>query len=417
MIKNAIAYNNDLPWVFQIKKAQDEFIWDQNNKRYIDFTSGWNVANLGFNHPEITQAVIAQAKENHYSPMWASEAMQEAYASELIKTMPPQLNTVCRSTSGTEANEIAIKIARAATGRKKIIGFSNAYHGQSLATMALCFSAQSTKKIGPMPPDFIQISFPERQSIHADIQEQLSQFYLNLEQVLSQNNVAAIVLEACMVTGSGTAYVTESSFLKKVRQLTQKYGTLMILDEVGTGFGRCGALFAHQLYDVVPDILTLAKAITNGAAAMGAVLVNDELMTCALPHINITSTFGWTPIACAAASASLNIHLRDKVYEHANNKGRFLLKTLEEGIGNHPKVGNIQGIGLEIGVTFVHNLKERLPDNEFAFRVVTKALERGLHVTNCSQHVIQLMPPLIIREESLHEGMALFIQSINELDA
>ena len=412
MIKNGIVYNDDLPWVFQISKAQGSFIWDHHEKKYIDFTSGWNVANLGFNNPEITAAVIEQVTTNHYAPMWTSDVIQEHYAAELTHALHSSLNTICRATSGTEANEMAIKIARASTGRKKIIGFTNAYHGQSLATLALSYSEKALEKIGPLPAQFVQFQFPSKNSITGDITELLSQFYSDLEKTLENQDIAAIVLEACMVTGSGTAYVTEPGFLSEVRRLTKKYGTLMILDEVGTGFSRCGSLFAHELYEVVPDILTLAKAISNGVAAMAAVVVNEKLIEPTLPYINITSTFGWTPIACAAASATLKIHQRDRVFDQAKTKGEWLLNELRHKLANHPKVGNIQGIGLEVGVSFVINRAKGAADKDFAAEVVRKALDNGLHITCCSQNVIQLMPPLIIQESVLQEGLEMFIRSI-----
>jgi 4-aminobutyrate aminotransferase-like enzyme len=409
MIKHGIAYNYDLPWVLQVNKAQGAYVWDQYGKQYIDFTSGWNVANLGFNNPEITQAVIEQAKINHYAPMWTSEAIQERYAEELTRSLDSSLNTVCRATSGTEANEIAMKIARAATNRKKIIGFMNAYHGQSLATLALSYSEQAVGKIGPLPDQFIQLQFPK--NINS-----LPQFYIDLEKTLENHDVAAIVLEACMVTGSGTTYVTEPDFLRTVRKLTKKYGTLMILDEVGTGFSRCGSLFAHELYQVVPDIMTLAKAISNGAAAMAAVVTNKDLLEPTLPYVNMTSTFGWTPIACAAALATLQIHQRDKVYEQARTKGQWLLEELSNQLATHPKVGAVQGIGLEIGISFVTNQEKQESDHAFAAEVVTQALKNGLHITCCSQNVIQLMPPLIIPESDLQEGVAMLIRSIEDAD-
>ena len=412
MIKNGIAYNIDLPWVLEITQAQGEFIWDQHHHRYIDFTSGWNVANLGYNHPEITAAIIEQAKKNHYAPMWTSDSIQEHYALELLASLPSSLNTLCRATSGTEANEMAMKIARAATGRKKIIGFKNAYHGQSLATLALSFSGPSVEKIGPFPSDFIQLTFPAKSEINKKCDDLMENFYTELELLLKTEEIAAIVLEACMVTGSGAAYVTEQNFLHEVREVTKKYGTLMILDEVGTGFSRCGSLFAHQLYDVIPDMLTLAKAITNGAVPMAALVINSELIEPTGPYINITSTFGWTPIACAAASKVLSIHQRDKVYEQAKSKGTWLLNELRSKLADHPKIGNIQGIGMEVGVTFITNPQDRAEDTAFAQKVVGRALAHGLHVTCCNLNVIQIMPPLIIQKEVLAEAVAIFIDCV-----
>ena len=409
MIKNGIAYGMDCPWVFQVKKAREAYLWDQHHKRYIDFTSGWNVANLGWNNEEVSAAVIEQVGRNTYVPMWASDSIQEQYAEQLLDCFPLSLNAVCRTTSGTEANELAMKIARAVTGRKTILGFANSYHGQSLATMALSFPEDVFERIGFMPEGFVQLDFP---LIQADGHSDLAQFLTRLDAILDQSNVAAIVLEAGMMTGSGLAYVAEPQFLPAVREITQRHKVLMILDEVGTGFSRCGALFAQQLHHVTPDLITLAKAIANGAGAMGAVITNAQSLEPVIGCINLTSTFGWTPIACAAASATLAIHRRERLWEQAATKGDWLKKQLQQALVDHPKVGNIQGIGCEIGVNFVNNRKENLPDLSYTLGVVERALKKGLHLTCSNQSTIQIMPPLTINSSILEEGVAIFLNCL-----
>ena len=145
---------------------------------------------------------------------------------------------------------------------------------------------------------------------------------------------------------------------------------------------------------------------------MGVMVTNNQIIDSVIPYVNITSTFGWTPIACAAASAALKIHVRDKVFDQAKKKGAWLLTELQSTLADHPKVANVQGIGLELGITFRNNPKEGLADYDFTQNVVNRALAQGLHVTCCGQNVIQIMPPLIIGEQVLHEGVEILIHCI-----
>ena len=160
MLKNRIIYNSHSDWTFDLARAKGSFLWDTSGKKYIDFTSGWNVANLGWNHPDVAEAVVSQARKNTYAPMWTADAAQNELADLLTKSLPKELNTVGRATGGTEANEEAMKTARAYTGRRKIIGFRETYHGQSFGVMALGWPPEYVKDIAPLVGDIIQIPFP-----------------------------------------------------------------------------------------------------------------------------------------------------------------------------------------------------------------------------------------------------------------
>src|SRR3989344_1972702 len=162
MLKNKIIYNPSSEWRLNLIKAKGSFLWDDKGNRFIDFTSGWNVTNLGWNNSEIKQAIINQARKNTYTPMETTDSIQKELAENLTNSLPKELDVVARATGGTEANEEAIKTARAFTGRKKIIGFKDTYHGQSYATMSLGYLPEYIENmgIGPMVPEFIQLDFP-----------------------------------------------------------------------------------------------------------------------------------------------------------------------------------------------------------------------------------------------------------------
>ncbi len=402
MIKNNIVYSEYCNYRFKLKRAEGSYLWDENGRKYIDFTSGWNVTNLGWNDPEINTAIKEQVDKNVFAPLWCSDEIQEKYAQRLTESLPEPLDTCIKTTGGTEAVEVSIKVARAATGRKKIIGFKNSYHGQLFASMALGFTDNLVEKILPLVPEFIQIDYPRD---NGD-KEVLNNFLMDLEKRISNHDVAAIVTEANMITGWGSAFVAPIGYLKAVRDLVSKYGTLLIVDEVGTGFSRTGKLFAIEHENVVPDMICLAKGISNGGGALGAVVGSFDLINNVIGVTNIISTFGWVPTACAAALKTLEIHQRDKVWEMADSKGRYLLSELKSKLANNPKVVDVRGVGMEIGI--------EIPVDATRYNnIIDFAAKEGLHLTGDTESVIQLMPPLTISKEDIEKGIDILVRTLS----
>ncbi|MDO8489923.1 MAG: aspartate aminotransferase family protein [bacterium] len=400
MIENSIVYRdfNRKYEYFPLSKAEGSLIWDRDGKRYIDFTSAWNVTNLGWNHPEVTEALIVQAKKNVQGLLWGSDPIQEEYARALTTALPKGLDACVKATSGTESIEVAIKIARTHTSRKKIIGFNGLYHGQLFASLALGAPESMRGKIAPLVPEITPIEYP-----HDGIgQEGFEQFGDMLEALLSKEDVAAVVAEPSMITGWGSTLIAYPGFLAKVRELTEKYDTLLIIDEVGTGFSRTGVLFGIEHEHVVPDMIIFAKGISNGAAAIGTVVGRSEIFESAISDAVLISTFGWTPIACAAALKTLQIHQRDKTWEMVEKKGAYVMDKLKAHIGDC--VIGVRGKGLEIGLQF--------KDAALCERVQRASVAEGLHVVVGSQNNMQIMPPLTIPQELLEEGLAILIAQI-----
>ena len=410
MIKNKIIYNSFSNYQYKLIKAQGSFLWNDKGNKLIDFTSGWNVTNLGWNHPEITEAIIKQAKKNTYAPMWTADPIQEEYAKQLIQSLPKTLNAVGRATGGTEANEEAIKTARAYTGRQKILGFKDTYHGQSFSTLAIGYSSDYaiSKAVGPLVPGFIQMNFPRVLFDDKNELLVLKKFSEKLEKILFKKNIATMICEAGIITGWGSTFVAPRGFLKEVRKLTKKYGTLLILDEVGTGFSRCGKLFGMELENVIPDIVTFAKAMVNGALAIGAMVTTDQIAQATLAKSNLTSTFGWTPIACAAALKTLEIHKRDRVWEKAKKDGDYLLKILQSELKNIPLIDGVNGVGMEIGV----HLKKNEEEKSKMKQMLEKARQLGLELAYADDYNFQLMPSLTIKRDVLDKGIEIFIKTI-----
>lgn len=414
MLTNRIIYNEYSPWTFALSKAKGDFIWTSKGKKLIDFTSGWNVTNLGWNNPEVTKALVNQAKKSSYAPMWSSDPIQEEYAKYLTKSLPQDLVAVARATGGTEANEEAMKSARAYTGRKKIIGFKETYHGQSFGTMSLGYPPDYVKSISPLVGGFIQIDFPETYRDERDENDILVEFTEKLEKILKKEDVAAIVCEAGMVTGWGDAKVAPKGFTGIIRKLTKKYGTLMILDEVGTGFSRCGRLFGLEIESVVPDIVTFAKGLSNGAAAIGAMVTTRKIAEFVFDKSNLTSTFGWTPVSCAASVEVLKIHIRNKIWEKSKKDGEYIQNILKRSLNNNDNVGDVRGLGMEIGLEIVKDKKSKKKNPKLVTKIINDSMEKGLHLVGDNESVIQLMPPLTIERINLDKGLEILIDSINE---
>jgi 4-aminobutyrate aminotransferase-like enzyme len=408
MIKNHIIYNIYLDWSFDMERAEGSYLWTKDGKKLIDFTSGWNTTNLGWNHPEVAEALIAQVNKNTYAPMWTADAAQNAYAAHLTGALPASLTAVGRATGGTEANEMAIKTARSFTGRNTIVGFRETFHGQSFCTLAIGFP-------GPPVSDFVQLTYPQTYRTDKSPERVLEEFAVELEKALSGRDVAAVFTEAGIITGWGSTYVAPKGYLPLVRKLTEQYGTLMILDEVGSGFSRCGTLFGLELGGVTPDIVTFAKGISNGAAPIGAMVTREDIAEATMAQSILLSTFGWTPVACAVALRTLQIHQRDKVWEKAKRDGEYIVSRLKKELADHPKVGDIRGIGMELGIDIVKDKGTKEKDAEGVERIVQQAFKRDLHIVCDHQSNIQLMPPLTIERAILDEGLTRLIASIKTI--
>ncbi len=414
MINHNIVYNPVIDWRFDLSKAEGSFLWDTKGTRYIDFSSGWNTTNLGWNNPEVNDAVIKQAQKNVFAPAWTADEVQIEYAKALTNAFPSELDVVCRTTGGTEANEVALKIARAVTGRPQIVSFAHTYHGQSLGTIALGFVPDYVKQIAPLVPEIIQIKYPNAFSGEKSEEEILSNFLATLESHLKTEKVAAVFTEPGLITGWGSMLVAPKGYLAAVRKITENYGTLLVVDEVGTGFSRTGKLFGIEHEGVVPDIVTLAKGISNGAGAIGAVVTKGKLVETYIGEFKPTSTFGWTPLSCAAALKTLQIHQRDKVWQESKRKGQIAREMLQKELTDNTNMKNLRGYGLEIAFDLSTENKVGEGNSELSTAIVEKLFEKGLHLADAGG-CIQIMPPLTIPDEVLEEGINSLIKVIKKL--
>lgn len=409
MIKNKITYNSFSDYQFKVTKAEGSFIWDDKGNKLIDFTSGWNVTNLGWNNEEIKKAIIVQAKKNIYSSMWLADPIQEEYANKLTGSLPKPLSTITREVSGVTANIMAIKTARAYTGKRKILSFRDTFHGSLYQTLQLGYAPEYpiSKAIFLDFKDHIHLQYPRVNFADKDQQVTLDNFLSKLEDLLKKaNDIAAFITESGVITGWGSTFIAPRGFLSAIRKLTKKYGILLILDEVGTGFSRTGKLYGMNHGNVVPDIVTFAKGIANGAA-IAATVTTKEIAEKTFSRSNPQSTFGWSPLNVAAALKTLDIHQRDKVWEKSETDGNYAMNVIRKELDKTPFVEDVNGLGMEIGIRLTNKLK-----NFNMVKFIETVRNKGLHLANADSFSFQIMPPLTIERNVLDMGLEILTDSI-----
>jgi len=303
-----LAQTNNNPLALEIDKAKGIYLYDKEGKPYIDLISGISVSNLGHSHPAIIKSIKEQV--NNYSHLMVYgeyiQSPQIDLAKLLIEQLPDGLDSIYFVNSGSEAIEGAMKLAKRYTARKEIIAFKNSYHGSTQGALSILGNTHFTDKYQPLLPNIKFIDFNNADELDA-----------------ITNTTACVVAEA--IQGEAGVIIPNKDYLKKIRQRCNETDTLFVLDEVQTGFGRTGSLFAFEQFDVVPDILVLAKAL-GGSMPLGAFIASNQIMSAigSSPELGHITTFGGHPICCAAGLAHLQELLKDDLIQHVNNKGWYL---------------------------------------------------------------------------------------------
>jgi acetylornithine/LysW-gamma-L-lysine aminotransferase len=341
-------------------------LFDENGREYIDCAANVGVSNIGHGNEAVARAVHEQylTLGNCYSMFY--NPVRARLAQKLASLAPGNLNKVFFCNSGAEANEAAIKFARASTGRSEIIAAMRGFHGKTMGALAATWGPEYQKPFAPMLPGLKHVPYNNFAKLEAAV----------------GGNTAAILLE--VVQGEGGVRIGDKDYFQKVRQICDANGILLIIDEVQTGFGRTGTLFACEQF-VEPDMLCLAKSLAGGIP-MGAVLCNDRIKVPVKSH---TSTFGGNPTACAAALASVDVIEKEGLVEKSKTLGEYFLKELRD-IKNS-KIREVRGLGLMLGI----ELKEK------AGPYVQKLTEKGVIVLLAGATVIRLLPPLVITKEEI----------------
>jgi len=341
-------------------------LFDENGRQYIDCASNVGVSNIGHGNESVARAVHDQylTLSNCYSMFY--NPVRARLAEKLASLAPGNLNSVFFCNSGAEANEAAIKFARTSTGRPEIIAAMRGFHGKTMGALAATWGPEYQKPFAPMLPGVKHVPYNNLAKLEAAVGD----------------NTAAILLE--VVQGEGGVRIGDKEYFHHVREICNARGVLLIIDEVQTGFGRTGTMFACEQF-VEPDMLCLAKSLAGGIP-MGAVICNDRIKVPVKSH---TSTFGGNPTACAAALATLDVIEKEGLVEKSKTLGEYLVQELLKIESN--KIREIRGLGLMLGL----ELKEK------AGPYVQKLMEKGIIVLMAGATVIRLLPPLVISKEEI----------------
>jgi len=410
------AYGRVYPLV--VKRAQGMMVEDVDGNIFLDFMAGIAVANTGHCHPRVVAAIEEQARK--FLHICGSDFYFEsmvALAEKLAQIAPgTRTKKIFLANSGTETVEAAMKLARFATRRKQFVAFLGSFHGRSLGSLSLTASrAAQRAHFTPLIPDVHHIPFGDCRRCPYHLQYGSCDIdcvgYLEkklFSQKVAPEEVAAIFVEP--VQGEGGYVVPPPEFLPRLQEICRRHGILFVVDEIQSGFGRTGKMFACEHWGVEPDILCVAKGIASGLP-LGAMIAKSEISTWA-PGTH-GSTFGGNPVACAAALATVEL-LEDGLVANAAAVGSYLKDRLMEVKPKHAAIVDIRGLGLMIGVEFARLDGSGISDGARRDRVMLKCFEKGLLLLGCGESTLRFCPPLIVTRDEAATAVEIFDSAISE---
>ncbi|MBY0561352.1 4-aminobutyrate--2-oxoglutarate transaminase [Hyphomicrobium sp.] len=398
------------------KTAKNAEIWSEDGKRYIDFGAGIAVVNTGHQHPRLVAAIQEQLKA--FSHVCFQVTPYENYVSlaerlNAIAPIPGPAKTMLAST-GAEAVENAVKVARAFTGHSGIISFAGGFHGRTLMGMALTGKVVPYKKgYGPFPPDVYNVEFPNL--YHGGSTEQSIKSLKSLfKHTADPSSIAAIIIEP--VQGEGGFNVVPKDFMVALRKLCDDNGILLIADEIQTGFARTGKLFAMEHYGVKADVVTMAKGLAGGLP-LSAIVGRADVMDASNPG-GLGGTYAGNPIACAAAHAVLDVINEEKLCDRANAIGKIIMDRCAalQNNSNLNCIGDVRGLGAMCAVELVKDKVSGEPAPELTAALLKAANERGLILLSCGTYgnVVRFLVPLTASDELVREGMDVFEAALTD---
>ena len=412
----APAYGRVYPLV--VKRASGMVVEDVDGNLFLDFMAGIAVASTGHSHPRVVRAIEEQARkflhicgsDYYYEPM-------VALAEKLGRLAPGSgAKKVFFTNSGTETIEAAIKLARYHTKRQHIIAFHGAFHGRTLGSLSLTASRASHRAhFGPLIPGVHHVPYPFcRRPDHEKAESCALESIRIIEKVLFQHEVlpeevAAVFVEP--IQGEGGYIVPPPEYLPMLQDLCRKHGILLVVDEIQSGFGRTGKMFASEHWALEPDIVCAAKGIASGMP-LGAMIARAEIST--WPPSSHGSTFGGNPVACAAALATIEL-IEEGLVENAANMGALLKERLTALRMRHNTIADVRGLGLMVGVEFCRPDDANMPDRQLRERVMQKCFEKGVLLLGCGESTLRFCPPLIVTAEEVETAVRLFDEAIRDV--
>jgi 4-aminobutyrate aminotransferase len=411
------SYPRDYPFVMSHGKGTE--VWDVDGNRFLDFMSGIAVCSTGHSHPVVVQAVKDAAEKFLHisSDYWHENQVRLGERlNELSPMKEPTMSFFCQS--GTESVEGALKLARYVSGRGRFIGFIGGFHGRTMGSLAFT-SSKYTQQQGffPTMPGVTHVPYPNNYRPLFAGAEQGEAVLRYIEDVLFQgpvppSEVAAMLIEP--IQGEGGYLVPPPGFLAGLRALCDRHGIFLIFDEVQSGIGRTGKMFASQHFDVVPDIMTLAKGLGSGLP-IGLVVAKASIMQKWKRGAH-GNTFGGNPVCCAAALATLDL-VQNGLMANAASIGDYFMAKLRELQARHPVIGEVRGRGLMIGMELVTDRASKVAAKELCDQVVERAYYNGLLLLACGKSTLRFMPPLSVTRAEVDEALAILEQTLTECSA
>ncbi|TGL39840.1 4-aminobutyrate--2-oxoglutarate transaminase [Leptospira perdikensis] len=397
------------------EKAKNAEIWDIEGNRFIDFGGGIGVQNTGHCHPKVVAAIHKQVDQVLHTAFQIMPYEPYIVLAEKLNAKAPiegGAKTILFS-SGAEALENAVKIARAATGRPGIISFLGGFHGRTMMALALTGKVVPYKKgFGPFASDVYHIPFP--MEYHGVTEDDSIRALNNLFKAdIDPSRVAAIAIEP--VQGEGGFYIASPSFLKKLRAICDEHGILLIADEVQSGFARTGKLFAIEHSGIKPDLITTAKSLAAGMP-LSAVIGKTSIMDAVEPG-GLGGTYAGNPVACAAGIAVMDLIEEEGILDKSVKLGKLLVNELNEIKKTYPHIGEIRGLGAMVAFELVENGDASKPSADLAKKLTAKALEHGLVLLSCGVYgnVIRILVPITAEESIVKEGLSIITKSLKEI--
>ena len=367
-----------------LTKGSGALVWDINGKEYIDCTGSYGVALLGHSNPKVVAAVCEQAKKLISCHASIYNDKRSEFLQKLINIAPKGLNKAFLSNSGAEAIECALKLVRKYTGKPEIIAVMGGYHGKTMGALSVTWEKKYREPFLPLIPEIKHVAPDNLDKIREAISDK----------------TAAVIVEP--VRGEGGIRVTPEGYLAGLRKICDEKNVLLILDEVQTGFGRTGKLFACEHAGIVPDILCLAKPIAGGLP-IGVTLAKENIMA-SFKGGEHTTTYSGSPLVCAAGCAAIDVLVEEKLVEKAAVNGKYFKTKLEELQSKHSSVKEVRGLGLMLGI----ELKCEV------LNVITKAMERGVLVLNAGRTTVRFLPPLVITKEQIDKTITVLDAILGE---
>ena len=431
-ISNIKRRKDFVPWSAQ-SQAQDiptvthgdgVYFWDNTGKRYLDFSSQLSNTNLGHQHPKIVEAIKQQAERLCFIGPHFSNEPRERLAELLAEIAPGDINTAFFATGGSEANEFALTLARLYTGRGRVLARHRSYHGTSAGVLGVSGDPRRIATHYNLP-GAVRFFAPYcyRCSFGLTYPECSVQCAKSVEETIlheGADDFAAIIVEP--VTGANGPFVPPPEYYGILREICDKYGILLIADEVITGFGRTGKWFGIEHWGIVPDMITVSKGLNGGALPLGAVLMRDKIASYFDDElVPVGSTQTGNPISCASAIAAIEALREENVVENAARQGEYLMDRLRGLLERHPCVGDVRGLGLIATIELVTNKETREPlipwntHTENLTQIKKMFADRGLYIF-MKWNWLMVAPPLIITRDEIDEGIGLIDEVLNEVD-